>query len=44
MDFYDSGASGTEEALHFHYKAQSLSGRATFEVGNNLIEDRFRQP
>jgi mannose-6-phosphate isomerase-like protein (cupin superfamily) len=33
---------GTEEALHFHAKAQQffyiLSGQATFEIGNDLIE------
>jgi len=34
--------SGTEEALHFHHKAQQffyiLSGQATFEIEGNLIE------
>jgi len=33
---------GTEEALHFHHKAQQffyiLSGQAIFEIENNLIE------
>src|SRR5688572_21102488 len=33
---------GTEEALHFHHKAQQffyiLAGQATFEIGNKLIE------